>query len=184
MPTFVSPTGNPEIWEEKPPGYITQEEWEQQQEAKAREEEARRLVTVPPSVWEEQKADEIRWGAQEALTRLSRKYPERDVITFAQQEKEARAFLADASSPAPLIREIADSRSVTVAELAAKIVANADVYAVKAGKIIGHRQYLMEQLAVAKESAENAGNSQVIKDIVVSYNFVFTDTSETQTPEV
>lgn len=27
MPTFYSPTGNPEIWEKKPKGYFTPEEW-------------------------------------------------------------------------------------------------------------------------------------------------------------
>ena len=28
MPTFYSPSGNPEIWEEKPDNYFTQEEWD------------------------------------------------------------------------------------------------------------------------------------------------------------
>ena len=28
MPTYISPTGNPEVWEAKPAGYLTQEEWE------------------------------------------------------------------------------------------------------------------------------------------------------------
>ena len=28
MPTYISPKGNPEIWEEKPDGYFTPEEWE------------------------------------------------------------------------------------------------------------------------------------------------------------
>jgi hypothetical protein len=27
MPTFYSPTGNPEVWDEKPEGYFTPEEW-------------------------------------------------------------------------------------------------------------------------------------------------------------
>jgi hypothetical protein len=27
MPTYFSPTGNPEAWEEKPSGYFTPEEW-------------------------------------------------------------------------------------------------------------------------------------------------------------
>mgnify|MGYP003623865538 CR=1 FL=1 len=27
MPTFISPTGNPEVWAEKPLGYFTPEEW-------------------------------------------------------------------------------------------------------------------------------------------------------------
>ena len=28
MPTYYSPTGNPEVWEEKPDGYYTPEEWQ------------------------------------------------------------------------------------------------------------------------------------------------------------
>lgn len=28
MPTFYSPTGNPEIWEKKQDGYLTEEEWD------------------------------------------------------------------------------------------------------------------------------------------------------------
>ena len=28
MPTFYSPAGNPEVWEEKPAGYMTPEEWQ------------------------------------------------------------------------------------------------------------------------------------------------------------
>lgn len=27
MPTFFSPSGNPEVWEDKPEGYSTAEEW-------------------------------------------------------------------------------------------------------------------------------------------------------------
>ena len=28
MPTYYSPAGNPEVWEEKPAGYFTPEEWQ------------------------------------------------------------------------------------------------------------------------------------------------------------
>ena len=28
MSTFISPDGNPEVWEERPEGYLTQEEWD------------------------------------------------------------------------------------------------------------------------------------------------------------
>lgn len=29
MPSFISPSGNPEVWREKPDGYLTTEEWEE-----------------------------------------------------------------------------------------------------------------------------------------------------------
>ena len=44
MPTFYSPAGNPEIWDEQPEGYITVEEWEAARAAKAAEAEAARLA--------------------------------------------------------------------------------------------------------------------------------------------
>lgn len=28
MPVYISPTGNPEMWDEKPNGYFTEEEWD------------------------------------------------------------------------------------------------------------------------------------------------------------
>lgn len=44
MPTFYSPTGNAEIWNEQPEAYITVEEWEAARAAEAAEAEAARLI--------------------------------------------------------------------------------------------------------------------------------------------
>lgn len=168
MPTFVSPDGNLEVWVEKPPGYKDLEEWQ----AELAEQEAAALVASYADIpmWRERKSEEIRSMAEEALVELSTKYPEREVSTFTQQELEARAFLADSSSSAPLITAIAAERGITVAELAAKIVVNADEYAQKAGKIIGRRQYFLGQLATALVQAEQSGSAKVIADIVVCYH--------------
>lgn len=168
MPTFVSPAGNPEVWAEKPPGYKTLDEWQQELEAQAAAELEASYADI--SLWEQRKKEEIRGGAESALVGLSYKYPEREVSTFSMQETEARAFLADASSRVPLITVIAQERGITVAELAAKIVANADEYARQAGKVIGRRQYFLDQLETAKAQAEQSGNAKVIADIVVCYH--------------
>ncbi|WP_291301243.1 phage tail assembly chaperone [Desulfovibrio sp. MES5] len=44
MPTFYSPTGNPEIWDEQPESYITVEEWKVARAAEEAEAEAARLA--------------------------------------------------------------------------------------------------------------------------------------------
>lgn len=168
MPTFVSLSGNLEVWAKKPPGYKEVEEWQEELKAQAAAELVASYADVP--MWEERKRDEIRALAESALMELSKKYPEREVSTFTQQELEARAFLADSSSSAPLITAIAAERGITVAELAAKIVANADEYAQKAGKIIGRRQYFLDQLETALAQATQSSNAKVIADIVVCYN--------------
>lgn len=168
MPTFVSPSGNPEVWDEKPPGYKELEEWKAELAQQAAADLAASYANVP--VWEARKSEEIRNAAEQALSELSAKYPEREVTTFTQQETEARAFLADPTIGAPLITAIAQERGITVEELAARIVANADEYAQRAGKIIGRRQYFLGRLAIAKAQAEQSGSAKVIADIVVCYH--------------
>ena len=44
MPTFYSPTGNPEIWDEQPESYITVEEWKAARAAEEADAEAARLI--------------------------------------------------------------------------------------------------------------------------------------------
>lgn len=44
MPTFYSPSGNPEVWDEQPEGYITVEEWEHARAAEEAAAEAARLA--------------------------------------------------------------------------------------------------------------------------------------------
>lgn len=168
MPTFVSPAGNPEVWKTKPPGYKTLDEWKAELAEQAQAELVASYANIP--MWEERKDVEIRNLAESALVELSKKYPEREVTTFTQQETEARAVLADSSASAPLVTAIAAERGITVAELASKIVANADEYAQKAGKIIGRRQYFLDQLTAAKAQAQQSGSAKVIADIVVCYN--------------
>lgn len=69
-------------------------------------------------------------------------YPDTEVLTFAKQESEARAYLTDPGSPTPMIDAIAINRGIDKAELVTRIIAKADYFAVYTGKIIGHRQKL------------------------------------------
>lgn len=58
MPTYISPNGNPEVWETKPKGYFTPEEWQ-----------AAHPAPEPEPLTPEQQAEQRR---QEILAELDR----------------------------------------------------------------------------------------------------------------
>jgi antitoxin component HigA of HigAB toxin-antitoxin module len=74
-------------------------------------------------------------------------YPESEVLSWAKQETEARAYQADADASTPLIDSLAAARGLTKAELVSRIIAKADAFAVVSGAIIGKRQALEDALA-------------------------------------
>ena len=93
--TYYSPSGNPEIWEEKPEGYITQEEWDAARAAEEAAAEAERLAEYnKPENARVRKYAEINEGCQAALAALTATYPDRELLTFERQEREARTLLA------------------------------------------------------------------------------------------
>lgn len=75
-------------------------------------------------------------------------YPDLETTTWIQQEKEARAYIADNTAPIPLVMSIATRRGVPVDLLCAKIIEKADAFSVIAGNIIGKRQHLEDILDV------------------------------------
>lgn len=86
------------------------------------------------------------------MSALVASYPAQEVATFAKQETEARAYLANNAAATPLIDALATNRGVPKAELAARIVAKADAFAVYAGRVIGYRQKLEDQIDAATEA--------------------------------
>jgi hypothetical protein len=65
-----------------------------------------------------------------------------EVASWTKQEAEARDFVKSSTSTTPLIDALVLSRGKgeSRSDLAAKIIASADVYAVKSGEIIGKAQ--------------------------------------------
>lgn len=90
------------------------------------------------------------------MNALVASYPAQEVATFAKQETEARAFLANSAASTPLIDALAANRGVPKAELAARIVAKADAFAAYAGRVIGYRQKLEDQIDAATEATLGA----------------------------
>lgn len=163
---FYSPSGNPEVWVEKPEGYITQEEWEMARAAEAAEAEAARLAEYnKPENARARKYAEINAGCQTALVALTAAYSDRELLTFERQEREARALLAGDASDVAHITAIAQGRGIPVEELAQKIVTKADAFALASGALIGQRQKYEDQLQALGPDAATAQ----IEAITVSY---------------
>ena len=176
MPTFYSPTGNCEIWEQKPDGYITQEEWDAARAAEEAAAEAERLAEYnKPENARARKYAEINEGCQAALAALTATYPDRELLTFERQEREARALLAeDSAADVTHITAIAQGRGIPVDELAQKIIAKADAFALASGALIGQRQWYEDAL----ESLGPDATTAQIEDITVSYSAAAVATQE------
>nr|WP_155419477.1 hypothetical protein [Chromobacterium subtsugae] len=88
----------------------------------------------------------LRADCDQELAALRQSYPEREADSWPQQEREARDLAANPMAPTPLLNAIAQARGLAVAELASRVRAKADAYAAAAGKIIGRKQALIDQL--------------------------------------
>jgi hypothetical protein len=69
-------------------------------------------------------------------------YPEFEISSWSKQELEARSFTGNPMAPTPLIDALALARGLDKAELVARIIAKADMFAVVSGQLIGYRQSL------------------------------------------
>lgn len=146
MPTFFSPEGNPEIWAQKPDGYMTPEEWETLHPTPEPEPES--LGSV-----KSRKLNEINSAYEQAIATLTPTYPDDERLTFDKQEQEARAWLADNSTPTPFVDALAVGRQMDKAELVSRIIAKADAFALASGSLTGQRQRY-EDLLDAAETAD------------------------------
>ena len=96
------------------------------------------------------KLAQINEGCQSALAALTPTYPEKELLTFERQEREARALLAGDGSDVAHITAIASGRGILVEDLARKIVAKADAFSLASGLFIGQRQKWEDMLKDAK----------------------------------
>lgn len=143
MPTFFSPAGNPEIWAQKPDGYLTPEEWERAHPAPEPE-------TEPLETIKARKLGEINSAYEQAIATLTPTYPDDERLTFDKQEQEARSWLADSSTPTPFVDALAAGRQMEKVELVSRIIAKADAFALASGSLTGQRQRYEDMLDVAE----------------------------------
>lgn len=170
--TWYSRDDNPEIWETPPDGYISEAEWKA---ARATEADAAEQVRLSdPVLARNEKYAEINNSCQTALSALTLTYPDRELLTFERQEREARALLAgDSAADVTHITAIAQGRGIPVEELAQKIIAKADAFALASGALIGQRQWYEDAL----ESLGPDATAEQIRAITVSYSLPSADGS-------
>lgn len=114
------------------------------------------IVAIPEPDLPELKArklNEINDAYQQAIAEMTPGYPDSEKLTFDKQEQEARAWLADNSSPTPFVDALAAGRQMDKAELVSRIIAKADAFALASGSLTGQRQRYEDMLDVA-ETAE------------------------------
>ena len=100
------------------------------------------------------KLREINAAADAAISTMTATYPAGEVNTFDKQEAEARAYLADATAPTPLLSALSTARGLELAELVRRVIVKADAFAVASGTIIGQRQALEDRLDLAQTIEE------------------------------
>lgn len=102
------------------------------------------------------KLDEINTRASEQLAMLSADYPPGEVQSWAQQTREAEAVLADPGAEVPLLSAIAVARGLTTVDLAERVAAKTEAFAVASGAIIGKRQALEDAIVAIDVDAPGA----------------------------
>ena len=110
------------------------------------------LKNPPPLTLDEAKAaklTEINAACDAEIEAIKVSYPNTEVMTWDKQEQDARALVLDAATATPLIDSIASARGLDRVELANRIIANADQFAVASGASIGKRQKLKDQINAA-----------------------------------
>ncbi|WP_240801366.1 hypothetical protein [Vogesella mureinivorans] len=100
----------------------------------------------------------INAASNNALQALTAAYPEREINSWPQQEREARSLEQDVSAAVPLLSAIASARGLDVAELAARVREKSDAFAIASGAIIGRRQALEDVLAAIDLDAPDAAS--------------------------
>lgn len=81
-------------------------------------------------------------------------YPDDEVQSWAKQESEARAYVADETATTPLLSAMSEARGVELAVLAAKVIEKADFFAVASGRAIGTRQACEDAIDAAQTVEE------------------------------
>jgi hypothetical protein len=98
------------------------------------------------------KRAEINAAFAASIADLKANYPADEIQSWFKQEAEARAYEADNNASTPLLSAMANARGITVADLAARVVTNADAYSVAAGALIGKRQKYEDSIEAATDA--------------------------------
>lgn len=102
------------------------------------------------------KLEEINATYNTATSALVATYPKTELLTFDQQESEARAYKADPAAETRLVDMLAKGRQIDKAELVRRIILKSDAFKLAAGYLTGQRQRYEDQLEAATTAEEVA----------------------------
>lgn len=88
-----------------------------------------------------------------ATSALLANWPKEEPATWFKQEAEARAYLANSSTSTPMLSTIAALRSISVADLANRVVTDADMFTQASATCVGQR-HKARQLVKALPDAD------------------------------
>lgn len=92
--------------------------------------------------------------ADALLSQLDESYPDREVLTWDQQVKEADALQDSPDAVTPLLASLAQYRGVDLELLALKVLEKSALYKVASGQIMGARQWVEQSLQAAQTHEE------------------------------
>lgn len=153
MPTYYSPNGNPEVWDNMPDGYVTEEDWfatHPEQEPTLEEVKAAKLA-------------EINASCDAILKQAVSGYPETEQQTFYKQDAESAAYLENPETETPFLTILAAARGIDLATMVMKVRAKTDAFSRLSAFICGQRQAMEDKL-------ENCKTIEEIQDIKVEYD--------------
>lgn len=90
-------------------------------------------------------------------------YSPDEIQSWPQQQAQAEAYTADNTASVPLISAMASARGITVAELAARILANTSAYSTVYGQALGIKQARQDALAAIDLALPDA--AQLIESV-------------------
>jgi len=95
------------------------------------------------------KLKEVLAKSDETLNTLAYRYSENEKLSWPKQEVEARALETNPEAPAPLLRGIAGTRGIPVAELADKVLANVAQSEQATSYVLGTQQKYEDMIKAA-----------------------------------
>lgn len=97
---------------------------------------------------------EIDADFEAAVSALTAGWPQHEIQTWSKQEAEARALAADSSSPTPMLATIAATRGLTVAELAQRVIRDADAFTNASAYYVGLRHKARQMVQSLPDSGD------------------------------
>ena len=114
-------------------------------------------VHSPPVVEPiEPTADMVRAEGARRLALIGEPYSKEERETWPQQVEEAKAVSADVNAEAPLLARLAAPRGITVAQMAAAVIAKANAFASAAGDILAAQSALLAMDPIPADFAADA----------------------------